>query len=198
MRKTMLLGLTMVLAMVLNTAALAGAKVGQPAPQFTLQDHNGKDVSLSDFKGKIVVLEWFNNECPYVVKHYKEGHMNRLAGKYADKGVVWLAINSTSGKANSDNASIAKEWSMKHPILNDASGTVGKAYGATNTPHMYIVDKNGVLAYSGAIDSDRSADAAKVDGAENYVAKALDALLAGETVANAENKAYGCTVKYAK
>jgi peroxiredoxin len=198
MRKLSLTALTMALAMLVATAAHAGVKVGQAAPDFSLENHKGETVNLSDLKGKIVVLEWFNNECPYVVKHYKEGHMQKLASKYAEKGVVWLAINSTNGKSNADNAAVAEKWNMPMAILNDAAGTVGKQYGATNTPHMYVINAEGNLAYIGAIDSDRSADTSKIDGATNYVAEALDALLAGESVKTAETRAYGCTVKYTK
>lgn len=198
MRKLSLTALTMALAMLVATAAHAGVKVGQAAPDFSLENHKGETVNLSDLKGKIVVLEWFNEECPYVVKHYKEGHMQKLASKYAEKGVVWLAINSTNGKSNADNAAVAEKWKMPMAILNDAAGTVGKQYGATNTPHMYVINAEGNLAYIGAIDSDRSADTSKVDGATNYVAEALDALLAGESVKTAETRAYGCTVKYKK
>lgn len=178
--------------------AKAAAAIGQPAPAWTLQDQNGKSHNLSDFAGKIVVLEWFNNECPYVVKHYKEGHMNALAKKYESKGVVWLAINTTKGKTNADNLAIAGEWKIDRPILNDASGTVGKEYGARTTPHMYIIGKDGTLVYAGAIDSDTSADTSAVSGATNYVAAALDELLAGKPVSKAETKSYGCSVKYAK
>jgi peroxiredoxin len=178
--------------------AAAKAAIGSPAPAWTLQDQDGKSHNLSDFAGKIVVLEWFNNECPYVVKHYKEGHMNALAKKYEAQGVVWLAVNTTKGKSNDDNKKIAGEWKIERPILNDASGTVGTAYGARTTPHMYIINKDGILVYAGAIDSDRSADTSAVSGATNYVAAALDELLAGKPVSKAETNPYGCSVKYAK
>jgi peroxiredoxin len=174
----------------------AAAVIGQPAPQFTLQDQNGKTVNLSDYAGKIVVLEWFNNQCPFVVKFYGSGKMNEWAKAYADKGVVWLVINSTSDKTNEDNAAVAAEWNIERPILNDSAGEVGHSYGATNTPHMYVIDIHGNLAYMGAIDSVSSADAADIADAENYVAKALDELLAGTSVTKPETKAYGCSVKY--
>lgn len=172
--------------------------VGGDAPKFTLKDQAGKDVSLADFAGKVVVLEWFNEGCPFVVKHYKDGHMNKLASKYAEKGVVWLAINSTSGKSVETNAKVAKDWKIDRPVLSDADGEVGHDYGATNTPHLFIIDTSGKLVYRGAIDSDTSDDTSKIDGATNYVAKALDEILAGKSVSQAETKAYGCTVKYAK
>lgn len=172
--------------------------IGDKAPGFTLKDQNGKDVSLSDYAGKIVVLEWFNESCPFVVKHYRAGHMNNLAAKYAEKGVVWLRINSTHNATPESNAKIAKEWKIQGPILQDSDGEVGHDYGATNTPHMFIIDQEGKLVYRGAIDSDSSADTSKIDGATNYVAKALDELLAGKPVSQPETKAYRCTIKYAK
>jgi peroxiredoxin len=174
------------------------AAVGAPAPAFTLQDQTGKPVSLADFSGKVVVLEWFNNECPFVQKHYKNGDMNRLAKSYTDKGVVWLAINSTKGKTNADNAAISAEWNMSRPILNDATGATGHAYGAKTTPHMYIVGADGKLAYAGAIDDKRSSDSADIASSKNYVSAALDELLAGKAVSQAETASYGCSVKYAK
>jgi peroxiredoxin len=193
-------------ALGVSTVAVAGegdkaakkSVVGQPAPAFSLQDQDGKTVSLADHKGKVVVLEWFNDECPFVVKHYKEGHMNKLAAKYADKDVVWLAINTTGSHDNAHNKAIAGKWNIDRPILNDQSGETGKAYGATNTPHMYVIDKNGVVAYAGAIDSNRSSNTEDIEGATNYVAKALDEVLAGSNVSQPETKAYGCTVKYPK
>jgi peroxiredoxin len=188
------------------TVAVAGEKdkaekkglIGQQAPSFSLQDQTGKTVSLDDYKGKLVVLEWFNDECPFVQKHYKEGHMNKLAKDYAEKDVVWLAINTTSSHDNDHNKAIAAKWNIDRPILNDQTSKTGKAYGATNTPHMFVIDKGGVVAYAGAIDSNRSSDTKDIEGATNYVSKALDELLAGSNVSQPETKAYGCTVKYAK
>src|SRR5438132_13692950 len=115
--------------LVAGLSAWGAAEIGQTAPQFSLQDQDGKTVSLSDYKGKIVVLEWFNNECPYVQRHYKAKTMDNLASKYSAKDVVWLAINSTTGKTNDDNKAIASEWNINHPILNDSDGKVGKDYG---------------------------------------------------------------------
>jgi peroxiredoxin len=175
-----------------------GAQVGSAAPGFSLQDQNGNSVSLEQFKGKIVVLEWFNNECPFVVKFYKNGDMNKWAAAYAEKGVVWLAINSTNGKTNEDNASIAGEWGIERPILNDSEGTIGHAYGAKTTPHMYVVNADGVLVYMGAIDSVKSTDSDDIADATNHVAAALDELLAGTSVSVSETNSYGCSVKYKK
>jgi peroxiredoxin len=177
-------------------AADGKAAVGQPAPQFSLPDQNGRTVNLSDYAGKVVVLEWFNNECPFVVKHYKEGHMNALAKRYADQGVVWLAVNSTGTKGPSDNKAVAAEWKMDRPVLADQDGTVGKAYGATNTPHIYVIGKDGNVAYMGAIDDKRSDSTADIAGAKNYASQALDEIIAGKPVSEPQTKAYGCTVKY--
>lgn len=174
----------------------ASATVGQPAPQFALQDQNGNTVNLSDFAGKVIVLEWFNNQCPFVVKFYGSGKMNELAKSYADKGVVWLAINSGKSTTNEANAAVAAEWNIDRPILNDSTGQVGKTYGATNTPHMYVIDPQGNIAYMGAIDSIASTDPADIDKAENYVTQALDETLAGTSVTTPQTKAYGCSVKY--
>jgi len=201
MRK-ILFPMTAVLALAM-TVALAedkksgGVKPGDTAPSFSLQDQDGKTVNLADYKGKVVVLEWWNNECPVVQRHYKANTMNTLADKYKGQDVVWLAINSTSGKSASDNKSAGSEWSMNRPILSDADGTVGKEYGAKSTPHMFIVDKDGKIAYVGGIDNDP--DGSKpADQRVNYVEKALDELAAGKPVSTPQTKQYGCGVKYAK
>ena len=173
------------------------AKVGQPAPDFSLQDQNGNTVKLSDHKGKVVVLEWFNQSCPYVVRHYeKTDTMNKTAQKYPD--VVWLRINTTKGKDAAANKATAEQWGIQTPILTDTSTAVAKAYGAKTTPQMFIIDKEGILRYNGAIDDDSSADGSKGDKAVNYVAQALDEITSGETVSTPETKPYGCGVKYAK
>lgn len=185
-------------------AATATAEVGKPAPDFTLKGLDGKEVKLSKLKGKIVVLEWFNPGCPYVKKSHTVGSLVDTAKKHGDKGVVWLAINSSApglqGNELSINTESAKAWAMTHPVLRDEAGTVGKAYGATNTPHMFVIDKKGVLAYAGAIDN--SPDAEKKSAPDgklvNYVDDAVAALAAGKPVAVTTSKAYGCSVKYAK
>lgn len=175
----------------------AVAAIGQPAPAFELKDQNGNLVSLNQFASNVVVLEWFNNECPFVVKQYKNGDMNKLAAKYKDKGVVWLAINSTKSHNAEHNKKIAGEWSIDRPLLDDSEGTVGHQYGAKTTPHMYVINK-GTLVYAGAIDSIPSAEQEDIAKADNYVAKALDEVLAGKPVTTPESKPYGCSVKYAK
>jgi peroxiredoxin len=184
------------------TKGEAMAKVGSIAPDFTLTDTDGKTVTLSDFskQGKIVVIQWFNPACPFVKKHYDNGAntFNDLAKKYADKGVVFVAINSGApgreGAGKDTNVAARKDWKIAYPILLDESGKVGKMYNAQHTPEMFVVAKDGTLAYHGAIDEDSGM---KAPGKNNYVAKALDELLAGKKVSTAETKPYGCTVKYA-
>jgi peroxiredoxin len=170
--------------------------VGAPAPDFQLKDQDGKTVSLSEFKDKVVVLEWFNDECPFVVKQYKAGDMNKTADAYEAKQVVWLAINSTNGKGVDHNKKIAADWKIERPVLDDSAGTVGKQYGARTTPHMFVVNK-GTVVYAGAIDSKRSTEQADIATSENYVAKALDEVLAGKPVSTPQTEPYGCGVKYA-
>ena len=173
-----------------------GAKVGEAAPNFSLKDQNGKTVSLADLKGKTVVLEWFNQGCPYVIRHYKAKTMTTTADKYKDKDVVWLAINTTAGKTAEDNKSSAEAWGIPYPILSDTSTEVAQAYGAKSTPHMFVIDKEGKLVYKGAIDDDSSADGGKAK--VNFVAQALDEVLAGKPVSTPETKSYGCGVHYSK
>lgn len=176
--------------------------IGSQAPTFTLMDLEGKEHSLAAHtkQGHIVVLFWFNPDCPFVKKHYENGAntFNDLAKKYADKKVVFLAINSGAsgmqGAGKERNAKAKKDWKIEHPILLDEAGTTGKAYGAKNTPACYIIAADGTLAYMGAIDDDPSMKVGKT----NYVAKALDEILAGKPVTTATTKPYGCSVKYAK
>jgi len=173
----------------------AQAKVGAPAPDFTLKDQDGKDVKLADLKGKVVVLEWFNDGCPFVVRHYESKTFSTLHDKYKDKDVVHLAINSTSGTNAEHNKKFAEAQALGYQILDDSGGQVGKSYGAKTTPHMFIIDKEGKLVYAGGIDNDPNGD--KTDGKVNYVEKALEEILAGESVSEPETKPYGCGVKYA-
>jgi len=183
--------------------ALAAPQVGQPAPEFTLTDSNGKSHKLSDFKGKLVVLEWLNHGCPFVVKHYGSGNMQKLQKEYTGKDVVWLSIVSSApgkqGHMSAEETNKAKEekGSAATAILLDEDGTVGKLYNAKVTPELYIVDREGTLIYAGAIDSVKSTDAADIEGATNYVKKALDEALEGKPVSEATTTAYGCSVKYA-
>lgn len=178
-----------------------GVTVGDMAPNFTLKDTAGKEHTLADLtkEGKIVVIQWFNPECPFVVKHYgKKGNtFNDMHAKYKDKNVVILGINSGAegkqGAGLEKNQTALKDWKIEYPILMDMSGAVGKQYDAKRTPEMFIVGKDGKIAYHGAIDDDRGADA---PGKVNHVAVALDQILAGETVTKAETQPYGCSVKY--
>ncbi|HCO92406.1 MAG TPA: thioredoxin family protein [Phycisphaerales bacterium] len=169
------------------------------APDFVLKNHDGKEVKLADYKGKIVVLEWMNQECPFVKYHYeKKSTMKELAARYKDKKVVWLAIDSTSHQKTEKNRKYARKNKILHPILDDRPGTVGKAYRATNTPHMFIIDKNGNIAYNGAIDNAPLGRLPKDKELINYVDEALNELVSGNTVSIAKTKPYGCSVKYKK
>jgi peroxiredoxin len=187
-----------------NAAANASAelKVGSEAPAFTLKDTSGNEHSLSDYKGKFVVLEWFNNSCPFVKKHYTSGSMQKLQQEYTGKEVVWLSINSSApGKQGHVTAETApktiSEWNMEATkILLDHDGKVGKMYGAKTTPHMFVIDKRGKLVYQGAIDSRPTPNTADLVDAQNYVKVALDNTMAGKRIENTSTKPYGCSVKY--
>ncbi|MDX2116136.1 MAG: redoxin domain-containing protein [Planctomycetota bacterium] len=175
------------------------AKIDSAAPDFTLTDTDGKQHKLSDYtaQGKVVVLEWFNSGCPYVKRHYdKYTTMRDTAAKHGDK-VVWLAINSGApGKeGHGKDAQARTDWKIAYPVLLDESGQVGKLYGAKTTPHMFVIDPKGILVYAGAIDNDPK-DAQPADKKTNYVAQALDEVIAGKPVSTKETKAYGCSVKY--
>ena len=171
--------------------------VARKAPDFTLKSFDGKTIKLSDYKGKIVVLEWFNYECPFVLRHYgNQPTMIGLANKYKEKNVVWLAINSTSHATPEDNLEFAEKRSLPYPILDDRSGTVGRAYGAKTTPHMYVINTKGGIAYQGAIDNDERGR--KGPNAINYVDKALAELIGAKEVSTTDTMSYGSTVKYAQ
>lgn len=180
----------------------AKAKVGEMAPDFTLTDIQGNTVSLSDFSGKTVVLEWVNPECPFVVKHYRSGNMPDLQSQAADDGAVWIAINSGSSGAQGDfSPTQAKKWLDKTgaapaAYVRDQEGTVGRLYGAKTTPHMYVINPEGTLVYNGAIDSIPSANPRDLSRAKNYVQAAMAAVKSGELPAKASSQPYGCSVKY--
>ena len=183
------------LAVMLPVAAFAAdtAQVGKPAPAFSLKDESGKAHDLSQYKGKVVVLEWTNPECPFVQRHYKAQTMTKtLQGVDASK-VVWLAVDSSS----THSADSAKEWKKAqgfgYPVLLDTEGRTGQAYGAKTTPHMYVIDAQGVLRYAGAIDDDPRGSS---KAAKNHVRTAVDALLGGKPVPASTTKPYGCSVKY--
>lgn len=189
-------------ALVLGAAAFAAAEIGKPAPEFTLTDTKGVAHKLADFKGKVVVLEWINLGCPYVKAQYSGRYMQALQKTYTDKGVVWLSVCSSAAGEQGHmspadwNARIAEHGIASTAVLADASGVVGKAYGAKTTPHMYVIAADGTLAYNGAIDSANSTNTAEIAKAQNYVAAAVDALLAGKPVATSSTRPYGCGVKY--
>ena len=182
--------------------AMSSAVVGKPAPDFALKDLAGKDVKLASFKGKVVVLEWFNPGCPFVKASHSVGSLVDAAKRHTKDGVVWLAINSGApGKQGNDaamNTAAAAKWSLGHAILRDEAGTVGKAYGATNTPNMFVIDKTGAVVYAGAIDNSPDGEGKSPQGGKliNYVDAALADVAAGRPVATAMTKPYGCGVKY--
>jgi peroxiredoxin len=189
-------------AAALPALAAANAVVGQPAPAFSVTDTAGKTVSLADFKGRTVVLEWVNPGCPYVRKHYDSANMQATQKGAADKGVVWLAVNSThTGHYDYRKPADLAAWmqsqkaSATHTLM-DADGKVGRAYGARTTPHMYIVDAKGTLAYAGGIDDKPSSNPADTKTARNHVSAALADIAAGRPVAQAATRPYGCSVKY--
>lgn len=181
---------------------LAAPEVGEPAPAFTGATADGETVSLDQYLGKTVVLEWTNHECPFVVKHYETGNMQALQKNATDNDVVWLKIvSSAPGKQGFVEADEALELMEKHNVhasetILDPTGEIGKLYDAQVTPHMYVIDAEGTLAYKGAIDDNSSASKDAVEGAKNYVQAALDALSAGEPVDPASTQPYGCSVKY--
>ena len=178
------------------------ARVGQPAPDFSLPDTGGKAVRLADFRGRFVVLEWTNPGCPFVRKHYESGNMGATQKLARDQGVAWLAINSTE-TASGDYLEPPRlaDWLKQHQgvptaVLMDPEGTTGRAYDATTTPHLYIVDPQGMLVYAGGIDSIASARVSDIEKATNHVKAALADIAAKRPIAQAVTKPYGCTIKY--
>lgn len=211
MSKWMLTGLAVATASIAGVAiagfpatraVMAEPALGAPAVDFSARDVNGNAVWLHDFKGKIVVLEWHNPGCPFVKKHYNSGNMQKAQAAAAAQGVVWLTINSGApGLQGHMDGAAAKQFvassGTKSTYLLDPAGVVGKAYGARTTPHMYIIDGAGRLAYRGGIDDKPTADAGDIAGARNHVLAALGELKAGKPVSVAETRPYGCSVKYA-
>jgi peroxiredoxin len=187
--------------MALVTAAFAAAEIGKPAPDFTATDINGKTVHLADYKGKIVILESYNQDCPFCHDHFATGAMQELQKDMTAKGIVWLMVNSVNPRNSSHRTAeqARAEWAEYKmnatAWLDDSSGAIGKAYGMLTTPHMFIIDKTGTLVYDGAIDDqpDPSHDPRK---ARNYVREAVGKVLAGEKVEVTKTKPYGCAVKY--
>ena len=184
--------------------AVAGVEINQAAPDFELKSSQGKTVKLSDQKGKWVVLEWFNNECPYVEKHYCTQNMQSLQNKFTEKGVVWLTLASSAPNKQGHmtpkqaNKIIADRKALQTALLLDPSGQVGRLYDAKTTPHMFVINPEGKVYYHGAIDSDSSFKPSTIKGAKNYVDIALSEGLAGKKQASVSpQKPYGCSVKYA-
>jgi peroxiredoxin len=176
--------------------------VGSTAPDFSVSDSKGKTQSVSQYKGKYVVLEWFNPECPFVKKHYGSGNMQKLQEEFTGKGVVWLSVDSSApGKEGNLSAADAEkkitEWKTHSTaFLLDQDGKAGQAYGAKNTPHMFVINPEGKIIYEGAIDSKASPNPADIPTSTNYVRVALDEALAGKKVSNPTTRPYGCSVKY--
>lgn len=185
-----------------ETAAPPRAAIGKPAPDFELPDLDGNEVRLSDFKGKVVVLEWFNPECPFVKLSHTKGSLRGAAEEAKKDGVVWLAINSNKPGSQGSSLEVNREakasFGMSYPILRDESGKVGQLYGAKRTPHMYVVDANGTLVYAGAIDNSPDGEQQSPTGGTlvRYVDEALADLAANRPIRTTETEAYGCTVKY--
>jgi peroxiredoxin len=192
-----------VLGITVSAQNIAPATIGQPAPDFTLQGGDGKPHSLADFKGKYVVLEWTNPQCPFVHKFYDSGTMQKLQKEETAKGVAWLRINSgAQGHEGYQTISDLAAYVKAHNVaatesLLDPDGKVGHAYGARTTPHMFVIDPKGVLIYAGGIDDTPSPDPATLATAKNYVTAALDEAMAGKPVTTPTARPYGCPVKYA-
>jgi peroxiredoxin len=195
-------GAVLVLGLTMASPLQAAPSVGQAAPDFTLTDTSGKPVRLSDFKGKHVVLEWVNPGCPYVRKHYNSANMQGTQKEVTGKGVVWLAINSTETQSYDYLAPdklagwMTQQKAAPTRTLMDVEGTVGQAYGARTTPHMYIVNPQGQLIYAGGIDSIPSSSADDVKKAVNYVKQGVSQALAGQALSNPTTRPYGCSIKY--
>ena len=196
------LSLGMLAALTVTFVAYA-VRVGNAAPDFTGTDSNGKTHKLSDYRGKYVVLEWTNNGCPYTQKHYESGNMQALQKEWTDKGVVWLTVlSSAPGEqgymtALQENAYVGKEHAAPTAAILDPTGTIGHAYEAKTTPHMFVIDPSGKLIYAGAIDDHATTDPGDIKSSKNYVSDALNESMAGKTVATSYTRPYGCSVKYA-
>jgi peroxiredoxin len=184
--------------------AVFGARVGDTAPAFTATDSHGQKHNLADYKGKVVVLEWHNQGCPYTQKHYNSGNMQKLQKEWTEKGVVWLTVISsapgTQGyvTADQENDYVKRIDASPTAVLLDPQGDLGHLYGAKTTPHMFVIDPQGKLVYDGAIDDKSTSDPSDIQGAKNYVSEALTEVTAGKPVQTATTRPYGCSVKYAK
>ena len=196
------LGAACVALMLGAAGAVAAPQIGKPAPDFTGVDTNGKTHTLKELRGKTVILEWTNDGCPYVKKHYGSGNMQSLQKEETAKGVVWLTIASSAPGEQGNltpaehNALMEKRGAAPTAVIVDEDGTIGHAYGATTTPDMFIITPDGTLAYKGAIDDKATTDTADIAGAKNYVRNALEQIAAGKPVDPAVTRSYGCSVKY--
>jgi peroxiredoxin len=186
----------------LTLLSFGAVNAGDSAPDFTSTDSNGKSVKLSDYKGKFVVLEWTNEGCPYTMKHYASGNMQKLQKEWTGKGVVWLTVlSSAPGKqghmsAQEENDYMKKQNASPTAALMDENGTLGHMYGAKTTPHMFVIDPAGKIVYAGAIDDKPTADRGDIPTAKNYVTAALTEATSGKPVTTASTQPYGCSVKY--
>ncbi len=202
MRKISHTALAVAFAAALPLTALAAPTVGQPAPAFSGTDMHGKKVSLADLKGKYVVLEWHNQGCPFVVKHYESGNMQKLQKELTGQGAAWITvISSAPGKqghvtAAEEEAYLNAQNAAPTNVVFDEDGKIGQLYGAKTTPHMFVIDDKGTLVYAGAIDDKASTDKADVEGATNYVRAAYQETKAGQPVKTPSTAPYGCSVKY--
>jgi peroxiredoxin len=196
--------LALACAVSLGTAAAWAVEIGSPAPDFTAQDTYGRTHTLSQYKGKFVVLEWHNRECPYTRKHYDSGNMERLQKEWTSRGIVWFTvISSAPGQqgymtAEQENAYVSQVKASPTAVLLDPTGQLGHRYGAKTTPHMFIINPAEVLIYDGGIDDKPTTDVADIATARNYVSQALEEALAGKPVSTPVSRPYGCSVKYAR
>jgi AhpC/TSA family len=203
MAKRFLTSTVVALGVLIALSAAWAARVGEPAPDFTATDSNGKVHKLSEYQGKLVVLEWTNRGCPYTQKHYNSGNMQRLQREWIGRGVIWLTvISSAPGKqgyltASEENAYLKQVNAAPTAVLMDPAGALGHLYDAKTTPHMFIISPQGTLIYDGAIDDRPTTDLADVNGAKNYVTAALVEATSGKPVNTPTSRPYGCSVKYA-
>jgi peroxiredoxin len=203
MKRTPIVALAFLAIAFLSLPLARAARVGERAPDFTATDSNGQTHKLSEYAGKFVVLEWHNRGCPYTQKHYQSGNMERLQHEWTARGVVWFTvISSAPGKqgyvtAAEENAYLKEMKAAPTAVLLDPTGALGHLYDAKTTPHMFVINPQGILIYNGAIDDHPTSDASDIPHSQNYLSLALEEALAGKPVAVATSRPYGCSVKYA-
>ncbi|MGC2421501.1 MAG: thioredoxin family protein [Candidatus Acidiferrales bacterium] len=202
MKGKLAVGVTLALAAMLAAGWAWAARVGEHAPDFTATDSNGKTHTLAEYAGKYVVLEWTNRDCPFTRKHYESGNMQALQREWTSRGVIWLTVASSAPGAQGyvtaadENAYLAKSGAAPTAVLLDPGGTLGHLYDAKTTPHMFVINPQGILIYDGAIDDRPTTDPGDVTGAKNYVSLALEEAMAGKAVSIPTSRPYGCSVKY--